>query len=490
MMTRKSLAALCLVGLLAVACGGDDDTAANDDAGATTTTIESGGDGLDEAEDTNDVADDSGGDDLGGDDGEETGDDPCESMTLEATDTGVTEDTITVFVMADTGNELAPGLFQGSIDGTRAWVDKVNSEGGLACRDVELVEWDSALSAVETTNGFLNACDTSLAMVGSTSLSITGATEIEDCGIADIPERSVVGPHACSPNVFLVAGENGSCPYSGEGPRDFEIAQGGPHWILDTEFDGGPVEGVFVIPSDLPQTVNSTIVLADALNQIGVNTFPDGEFGMSGLAEQAQYAAILQYMSANDVQWAGMGSNDQAMLKWRNEAAAQGFDDEGVVWVCQLACYTPQLLDQGGDNVEGTYVYLPFLPHDETDTNQNLADFIEFIGDPFPPSWAATAFASGIALEQVIDDIVASEGPNAVTRQAILDGMRTLTEFSADGWITEANLADKSTTNCFVVVQVEAGEFVRRFPEERGTLECNDASTSLTGLDPAERYQG
>ena len=404
---RLLLILLLAISLIAAACGDDDGGDGGDD-GETTTTVEAtddafGDDGLD-----------------GSDDG--SVDDQCEGVALEATGTGVTEDTLTVFVMADTGFELAPGLFQGSIDGARAWADKVNAEGGLACREVELIEFDSALSAVETENGFLNACDTSLAMVGSTALSITDAKTIEGCGIADIPERSVVGAHACSPNVFLVAGENGSCPYSGEGPRDFELAQGGPQWILDNELGGGPVEGTFVIPSDLPQTVNATVVLAEGLNQIGVNTFPDGEFGMSGLAEQAQYGAIIQYMNANDVKWAGMGSNDQAMLKYRNEAAAQNFDNEGVVWVCQLACYTPQLLEQGGKNVEGTYVYLPFLPHDETDTNENLATFIDSIDDPFPPSWAATSFASGLAFEQAVEDIVATDGPNAVTREAVLEG--------------------------------------------------------------------
>src|SRR4051812_34308455 len=39
----------------------------------------------------------------------------CEGTTLEATDTGVTADTITIQVMADTGSALAPGLFQGNI---------------------------------------------------------------------------------------------------------------------------------------------------------------------------------------------------------------------------------------------------------------------------------------------------------------------------------------------------------------------------------------
>ena len=72
--------------------------------------------------------------------------DPCAGVTLEATDTGVSADTITVVVMADVGSELAPGLFQGAIDGTKAWAKAVNASGGLGCRQVKVLEWDSKLN--------------------------------------------------------------------------------------------------------------------------------------------------------------------------------------------------------------------------------------------------------------------------------------------------------------------------------------------------------
>ena len=67
----------------------------------------------------------------------------CRGIRLVGTDIGVTEDTITVLVMADVGSPLAPGLSQGSIDAVRAWAGKLNSEGGLACRRIEgkLYRW-------------------------------------------------------------------------------------------------------------------------------------------------------------------------------------------------------------------------------------------------------------------------------------------------------------------------------------------------------------
>src|SRR4051812_19771761 len=57
----------------------------------------------------------------------------CEGQTLEATDVGVSADTITIETLADVGSPLAPGLFQANLDAVRAFAEKVNASGGLAC---------------------------------------------------------------------------------------------------------------------------------------------------------------------------------------------------------------------------------------------------------------------------------------------------------------------------------------------------------------------
>ncbi len=106
--------------------------------------------------------------------------DPCEGVALEQTEVGVSADTITVLVMADVGSELAPGLFQGSIDGTKAWAEHVNANGGLACRQVKVLS-GTKISATEATNGFLEACAKALAMVGSNSLFVGDTTPVQNC---------------------------------------------------------------------------------------------------------------------------------------------------------------------------------------------------------------------------------------------------------------------------------------------------------------------
>ena len=68
--------------------------------------------------------------------------DVCTGKTLSASETGVSSTDIKVTVMADVGSPLSPGLFQGSMDGIKAWADYVNANGGLACRHVVVAQAD------------------------------------------------------------------------------------------------------------------------------------------------------------------------------------------------------------------------------------------------------------------------------------------------------------------------------------------------------------
>ena len=143
----RLLAVLMVLGLVAAACSRDDDT-------ATTT----------ETETTTAAANPA-----------------CEGVTLEATDTGVTADEITIQVMADTGSPLAPGLFQGNVDAIEAFAEFVNANGGVGCRDLKVETWDSKLTPDEAKNGQIQACTTALAAVGGNSLFNPDVTEMNTC---------------------------------------------------------------------------------------------------------------------------------------------------------------------------------------------------------------------------------------------------------------------------------------------------------------------
>ncbi len=469
---------LIVVALLAAACGGrsdDDDTASDDDTDVT--------------ESSAPAADDD--DAPAGDDTTETVPeevDPCDGVTLEATDTGVTPETITVVAMADVGSPLAQGLFQGALDGVEAWASHVNAEGGLACREVVVEIFDSALDANLTTNGFLTACSEALALVGTTVLFAANTTDLNNCadaagnptGVPDLASITTEAPHQCSANSFHVSRPGSSCPYEG-GVRDHTAQVGAVNWIIDNVV--ADARGVFLVPADLASTKAATLPQVAAHESLGV-VYED-VVDVSGVQSQPDYGPIVQTLRETGSNFVYNGSNDAAMIKLRSEAEVQGLDASPITWMCSLSCYTPDFIDRGGDDVEGTYIWMQFVPFDETADNPELGDFIDAIGDPFPASWAAGAWADGVMLETVIADIMATDGPNGVTRQAVLGGLGELTDFDANGWWSTSDLTTtNSVAGCIVIMQVQNGEYVRVFPEAPGTLDCEAGLAVEVSLDP------
>lgn len=491
------LTVLLALGLLASACGGRDD-----DEGTTNT------DSTDQSDDADDSAGDGDGDDAGdsdaGDDadagdGDGDGDaaggdddseepeepvDPCANVTLEATEIGVSEDTIKVIVMADVDSPLAPGLFQGAVDGAEAWADKVNADGGLACREVDVEFHDSKLTPATTVEGFLKACESALALVGTTVLFALDTEDLNSCadqagdptGVPDIGYITTEVAHQCSENSFLLSRPGAACPYTG-GDRDYSAVVG-PMSVL-SDILGTEFNGLFLIPGDLPSTVASAVPQIEAQEEIGVTW--DGRLSVSGAATQAEFGPFVTLMRDNDSNYVYNGSNDQAMLKMKREAALQGIDTDAVTWLCTLSCYTPAFIEEGGEDAEGVYVWSFFVPFEEADTNEQLSIFMDNIGTDFPQAWAAGAWIDGLLFEQAVNAIVDRDGPNGITRASLLDELGGVTTFDADGWWSTT---DFTTTNsigsCFMVMQVQNGEYVRVHPEERGTLDCSIDALAVT----------
>ena len=458
--------------VLASACGGRDDGAADTAATSTTTTAAP-------------AADD---EPAPADDPEEPVEvDPCD-VPLESTEIGVTEDTITVIIMADSENALAPGLFEGARVGAFAWADDVNRRGGLACRTVEIEFHDSMLNPTATENGFLRACSDALALVGTTVLFGTSTDDLENCedingdptGVPDLAYITTEIPHQCSTVSFHLSRPGAACPYE-EGPRDHTAAVGPANWVAEHAGEG--LHGLFLVPADLPSTTASAVPILAAHAAEGI--VYEKAYGVSGLAPQASFTPYVQAMRENGSNFVYNGSNDAALLKLMNEANDQGFDMESVNWLCTLSCYTPAFLGEG-DAVEGAFVWTFFLPFEEADTNEELANFMNAVDSDFPEAWAAGAWADGILFEEAINGIVETDGLNAITRARLLEELREIDSFDVNGWW---GTADFSSTNnisdCFMVMQVQNSEYVRVYPEERGTLDCGEQNVAQVTVDAA-----
>jgi ABC-type branched-subunit amino acid transport system substrate-binding protein len=417
--------------------------------------------------------------------------DACKTTQLQATEVGVSPTTITVTVAADTGSPLRPGLFQGSVDAVQGWADYINANGGLACRKVVVKTADSKLTADDAQNAVTTACSDSLALVGTTALFLDSMKAAEQCkdkagkpvGIPDLAVLQTYAVQQCSPISFAALPFGGACPYSGSGVRKFNEANVTVNYYLN-KYGKDALHGVYLVPSDLPSTISSSTPLFALDKTLGIKE--DAEFGVSSLSPQSAYTPYIQAMKSSKSTFARNGSDYVSNVFLRKEAQVQGVSTVKV-WDCSLQCYDKRFLSTGGTAVENHYIWLSFLPFEDKGHNPELDNFLQY--DKKPDAFGAQAWVAGQIFANAVNAVVAKSGPNGVTRSALLEAVRGLTNFDDNGFIAPTNIGGKIASKCLIGMQVQGGKFVRVDPVEPGKFDCTGTVTPVT-LDPVKAYKG
>jgi hypothetical protein len=416
----------------------------------------------------------------------------CDDAALEATEVGVSADEITVTVVADTGSTIRPGLFQGSVDGVKAWADWRNENGGLACRQIVVRAADSKLSPDDAKNSIAAACGDSFALVGTTALFLNDMTAAENCkddagATTGLPDLSVVQTNPeqqCSPVSYNVLPAGSSCPYSGEGERTFRVATTATDYYLEQFPEEGALHGVWVIPADLPSTVASSMPGFRASQELGIAL--DEEFGASGLSVQSAYTPFAQAIKQHGSTYARVGLDYKGTVFMRKEAQVQGVDTVEV-WDCSTQCYDQRLLSEGGSAVEGQYVWINYLPFEDKGSNEALDTMLENF--PEADGFGALAWSAGELFARAVEDVVAADGPNGLTRATLLDAISNIHDFDAGGFMPETDIGNRTGSVCLVGMQVQDGKFVRVNPTEPGEFDCGGKPYEIS-MDPQQEFKG
>jgi hypothetical protein len=93
-----------------------------------------------------------------------------------------------------------------------------------------------------------------------------------------------------------------------------------------------------------------------------------------------------------------------------------------------------------------------------------------------------------VLFQDAINDVVEAEGPNGITRAAVLDALSKITSFDANGWMGPKN-PKGGFSDCQVILKMGADGFERVQPTEVGTLDCNPEYLTTINLDPAVEAQ-
>lgn len=382
---------------------------------------------------------------------------------------GVTADQISLGVVLDinTGDVLDDSYVDWLL-GLRAWAASVNARPeGLAGRKIALLDIDTLL--FEHAEAVSAACRNPdlFALVGSSALFDGLGAEVlagADCGMPDFPARVNSAPRKASPVTFL------SSPFLNA------VEQGGPVDFLAGQFAREIERTALMFVEFGPDLVE-----AERLREVAAASGYEFVFGprvpiASNYSEVVGALANEQFASESLI-WVSDGRRLARFLLAVDEA------DDAVrpeMVYCHSQCYGDRFLDNAGAKGEGVYTWIPHLPFGESGLPQEMAQYLFWLDNIEPEAPATSegleAWAAGRLFEESVNRAVRfgtdEYDPELLTRAAVVAGAQSVDDWDAFDIYGRANPAGGQPSPCYVLMQVQAGQWERVHPPTEGTLDC------------------
>ncbi len=360
---------------------------------------------------------------------------------------GVTATTITIGQITTTSGPV-PGLFQGANDGLDAWVDYINSKGGIAGHTVKVLRTDDGFNCNVYTNTLQQYASQVFAMVGTYTLEDT-------CG------KSVL---AANPNLIDLQGaELDPTLYSV--PNVFAPSPGPP---------GFQTTGYAYFKSRFPQDITHTASLVGApaaangkeemltAESLGYKYVYTRTFGPL----ETNFTSDILRMKNEGVKIVDLGaaavSNDISFLQ---QAAQQNFRPDAVIGATVYDTKLLKLLGNASLANNIAYAALPYPLYLGADRASVPAvnTFLTSLDQAHPGATAdifgVSAWAAGALLLQAM-----SAAGARVDQASTLQALAGITTFDAQGLIAPSDPGQKIGSHCVVIIGVVNGQFARIHP--------------------------
>jgi ABC-type branched-subunit amino acid transport system substrate-binding protein len=211
----------------------------------------------------------------------------------------------------------------------------------------------------------------------------------------------------------------------------------------------------------------------------GIKKDGDGFYDVFQSQPQSALTPVVQAIKDNNSTFAYSGSGK--MLDLRKEAALQGVTSVKV-WGCTQGCYTRDIIEQGGADVEDTQSVLFTLPFfSEYSRNPTLKKLVKAAGGI--ESVDSNAVQSWLAALLFQDVAEAAAKKATLTRATLFDALKQEHSFDANGITGVIDIANHGYPACFVMTQIKNGEWVRTYPSKPGTFDCNKRNLTEVKLD-------
>jgi hypothetical protein len=289
-------------------------------------------------------------------------------------------------------------------------------------------------------------------------------------GLPDIPAVTSGYLDACGSVIYPLNGSQIDCSTQTSSPQTY-VGLDGDSKYLQKKY--GPLHGTLIVSSDSKSTQRSTTVLGLFAQKAGIkieHTIP-----MTSRATQTQYTPVIQQIKSGGDNYNLTGTPANNVIEMRQEAQLQGLNDPKFTWTCLLQCYD-QALVKAGSVVDGTRVSMSYLPFEEAKSNKMLANFVKYVGKDKINGFAMWGFASTLLFAQVANQVVKTQGVNGLTRANYLTALKNTHSFNAGSMYGTVDPGAKLPTNCFMILDLKGGKYVREYPTKVGAMDCKPAN--------------
>jgi ABC-type branched-subunit amino acid transport system substrate-binding protein len=362
-----------------------------------------------------------------------------------ATDVGVTDDEITIGVVADlTG--VVPGLFKAAPDAVKAHAAMVNDRGGIHGRRLVVKVYDTATNDNGNRLAYEEACPEVFASVGSESAFDTGGYEaIAACGFPHLPG-------------FTTDDEVDELPFVFPRTTAGFVNVGAARWLAE-EFPEA-VRSAAIVFGNIPVTERSARQVVEARSSVGwefVHQQPAG-------ALESNYTPIALDLKNRGIQALTWVFDVNNIVRLQRALREQGHSL--VIADVTTQGYSQDYLEAVGPAGEGSYVPLTHVLLEEADRIPALSEYLEWLEEVAPGEEPTSNGLQAWVRAALFVEAATAVGPE-LTRDALLRELDTITGFDAGGLIPPIDVGDPVPTQaCFVLAQVRDGGYERVFPDE------------------------
>jgi ABC-type branched-subunit amino acid transport system substrate-binding protein len=367
-----------------------------------------------------------------------------------ASDVGVTAKEITIGNVSTISGPI-PDFGRTGVNGVKAYVNFINSSGGICGRKVKLLTADDRLDAGTNKSETDKMKDKAFAMVGGTTVVDDGGaaslkgTNIPDLGLA-IAEARIALPNNFSPNpIDPTADTNGAA-------KMFK-------YMKDTY---GVSNGAVIWAAQAASRTSGKKYIQD-MAQAGIKVDANHQFEV-GVTE-TNYSAQVSKMKNDKVDIVITTLEVNGMSKLAQAFGQAGYFPKVPFYGAQA--YGKKFLQLAGRNAEGTKLGLAYNVLEVADAVPAIKNFVTWYQRTNPGA-DVDFFAIESWLAADMWARATKEVGGDPTRDKVLKQLGTYTSYEADGFLGKINPAGKKPAACYVIVEVQGGAWKKTNPQGPG----------------------